>query len=133
MAEEKRITFRLPGELAEQLETIKDQTGRSINAEIISRLQASIDAEKTMLGAESGDPYAMVLAATETIKTASRVIEQALLQISTETGKVKIEEDNGEYTLSNEDAELLIELKKRGPKAIDALKGLLDATSENKK
>ncbi len=126
-------SVRLDKIIKKELQALAKLNGRSLQAEAELRLRASIDAEKTMVGAESGDPYAMVIAATETIKTASKVIEQALLQISTETGKVQIKEDGGEYVLSKEDTELLVELKKRGPTATKALRVLLDATSENNK
>lgn len=45
-----QIALRLPPELRDQIKSVADQNGRSINSEIISRLEASLTPESPPSG-----------------------------------------------------------------------------------
>jgi len=121
---------RMPDALKQALEKASKTTNRSLNAEIISRLQASINADEYALGAQSGDPYAAALTALETIRAGTRVLEKSLLKIGVDEGRVQIGEETEGYQISpvNEEEQQLLQLLRRAsPELKQAVFNLLAA------
>lgn len=120
--------LRMQDELRQALEKSMELSGnKSLNTEICNRLQASLEAEKYLQDAAAGDPYAQVLAAIDTIKTANKVISQALLKIGVDRGEVKIEDEAGKYiiNLTSTQKEILAQIENIAPEKQQAILQLL--------
>jgi|GEM_PF-2958248 len=125
-----QINLYVPPDFKREIQQLAKAHQRSVTAEIISRLQASINADEFSRGAESGDPYAAALAASETIRTATKVLDKALLKIGVEEGRVQIGEETETYQISpvnDDEMELLQRMRQASPELRKAVFDLLTA------
>ncbi len=113
------IGVRMDDELKQALKKSAEAKKLSLNTEITNRLKASLKADEIAEGAESGDPYQAILAATQTIHVSEKVINNAVMLIAKDKGNVKVKEEKSL-------------LDQFGKEMIDAMKAISEMPADMK-
>ncbi|HEY4759720.1 MAG TPA: Arc family DNA-binding protein [Thermoguttaceae bacterium] len=118
--------LRLQEDLRRKLDVKATSNNRSLNSEIASRLQASLDAEDKYTAAGAGDPAGQFLAAIDTVRAGMAVAEKALLLLGVANGQIQVGEGRSPYQALTKEQRLLLErLLKADEKSIRAVLDLL--------
>ena len=118
--------LRLQEDLRRKLDVKATSNNRSLNSEIASRLQASLDAEDRYSAADAGDPSGQFLAAIDTIRAGMAVAEKSLLLLGVANGQIQVTEERSPYQALTKEQRLLLErLLKADEKSIRAVLDLL--------
>lgn len=99
----QRVTIRIPPELHVKIRRAANQCERSVNAEIITRLEASIQNDETQLALKQGDPYAAMV---HTAKDLQRMAE--IILGATVSAAHQVEQLRSEPTLPSRKAALSV-------------------------
>lgn len=88
-----QFNLRIPEDLKEAIEIAAKSNGRSMNAEIVARLEQSF-----YMGAwsEEQDPYLAMLGMIKQLGTLAALMPPELLRLGIESGRVKVDEKNRE-------------------------------------
>lgn len=107
----KQVPFplRLPEDLRLLLGQKAESNGRSLNAEIVTRLEASMKAAHIAEQARDQDPLAAAYFAADTIELYAKVIRSALIHGKLKTGELPPLQDGDEALVNYEPQALKIE------------------------
>lgn len=95
-----QINIKIPAELKSRLEQAAKQNSRSMNAEIVHRLEASLKAARVAEQARDQDPLAAAYFAADTIELYAKVIRSALIRGKLKSGELPPLQD-GDDALTN--------------------------------
>ena len=91
-----QFKLRMPPHLKDVLEQKAKDNGRSMNAELLYRLEKSLEAEAAATAAVAGDPHQQINALTEQMGQLLKAIAAANLMAAVEAGKVEVEDSENE-------------------------------------
>lgn len=83
-----KFMLRLPEGMREAIANVAAQAGRSMNAEIVARLEASLKAARIAEQARDQDPLAAAYFAADTIELYAKVIRSALIRGKLKSGEL---------------------------------------------
>jgi hypothetical protein len=104
-----QINIRIPAELKAAMEQAGKNNNRSMNAEIIARLEASMKAAHIAAQARDQDPLAAAYFAADTIELYAKVIRSALIHGKLKSGELPPLQDGDEALANYEPQALKIE------------------------
>lgn len=93
-----RLLLRFPDGMREELAQFAKRNERSLNSEIIARLENSLEPERKAYGLGGSDPYRVILDANVRISQLLREIEGAMQALGKEAGKLKVSEEKPTYS-----------------------------------
>lgn len=94
------LQLRLPVDVRDMLAALAKNNGRSMNTEIITRLEASLKAARIAEQARDQDPLAAAYFAADTIELYAKVIRSALIRGKLKSGELPPLQD-GDDALAN--------------------------------
>lgn len=101
--------LRMPPEMKSTIEAAAQRNGRSMNAEIVARLEASLKAAHIAEQARDQDPLAAAYFAADTIELYAKVIRSALIRGKLKAGELPPLQDGDEALANFEPQALKIE------------------------
>ncbi|MEJ1465007.1 MAG: Arc family DNA-binding protein [Candidatus Sedimenticola sp. (ex Thyasira tokunagai)] len=84
--------LRMPSELKESIEATAKANGRSMNAEIINRLEQSLAAEEKAKAFKDGDPLKSMLTVVEGMSQGLTAMASLITQAGIDSGKIKVKD-----------------------------------------
>jgi len=91
----------MPESLKTALEQASSKEKRSLNAEIITRLQQTLIKDRQLSALDEDDPLANIFLSAEAISTALNVIMKSVLLSKAQAGDLIVSEDSVEYLTGN--------------------------------
>lgn len=92
----------MPAEIRARIEAAAQRHGRSMNAEIVARLEHSLEEDRKRELSEDLDPFQVIVQATEGIGRMAALINKSLIPLGVETRRIQTEaaqaaESRGDY------------------------------------
>lgn len=124
--------------MREEIARLAERNGRSMNSEIVERLEKSLEPERKAYGLGDADPYKTILDANAAIAKILREVETAMQALSKEAGKLKVSEEKPTYStvidmLPAADREIITLASSLSADARASLINLIKQTSGGKK
>lgn len=93
-----RFALRLPEGMRDEIARFAERNGRSMNSEIVARLEKSLEPERKVYGLSGADPYRTILDANAAIARHLSEVETAMQALGKQAGKMKVAEEKPTYT-----------------------------------
>ncbi|EWS70735.1 Arc family DNA-binding protein [Vibrio vulnificus] len=84
--------LRMPSDLKDKLEEEAKKNMRSLNAELVARLEKSVEGDVRLEDLSEKDAFQQILQVNAQIRVLTDVLDKLTLKAAIETGKVKVKD-----------------------------------------
>ena len=98
--------LRMPADLKAALERTSSDEKRSLNAEIVTRLQQTLERDRQHSAINADDPLANIFLSAEAISAALNVIMKSVLLSKAEKGELSVADNKVNYSAGDKKGEI---------------------------